>query len=183
MSVKTNKKTFILIAFLLFAVSMLSFFSNSKIATGQTIFREQLVVGASGLPVPRFVSLSANEANLRTGPNEQYPILWVFVRRGTPLEVTAEYGSWRRVRDVDGTVGWMHSALLSGTRTALFTGTLRTLFAEPNINSEAVLRAEAGVLGTIDTCNAGWCRLNVHGRVGWLPQEHFWGTYSNESFE
>ncbi|MCK5041849.1 MAG: SH3 domain-containing protein [Sphingomonadales bacterium] len=180
MSVKTNKKIYKYFAFLLLVAALNI---HTPVANTQTIFREQLVVGASGLPIPRFVSLSANEANLRTGPNQQYPILWVFVRRGTPLEVTAEYGAWRRVRDVDGTVGWMHSALLSGTRTALFTGTLRTLFADPSINAATVLRAEAGVLGTIETCVSGWCKLNVHGREGWLPQEHFWGTYSNESFE
>lgn len=150
-------------------------------ASAQTVYREQQVIGASGLPIPRFVSLSASEANLRTGPSEQYPILWVYVRRGTPLEVTAEYGAWRRVRDVDGSVGWMHSALLSGTRTALLTGTIRTLYSEPSVTSASILRAEAGVLGTIETCVNGWCRLNVHGRTGWLPQEHFWGTYSNET--
>jgi SH3-like domain-containing protein len=180
MSTKINLKIYKYFAFILLLVSV---GGHASITHAQTIFREQLSVGASGLTVPRFVSLSASEANLRTGPSEQYPILWVFVRRGTPLEVTAEYGAWRRVRDVDGTVGWMHSALLSGTRTALLTGTLRTLFKDPSINSARVLRAEAGVLGIIETCTAGWCRLNIQGRGGWLPQEHFWGTYSNESFE
>ena len=107
--------------------------------------------------------------------------MWVFVRRGTPLEVTAEYGAWRRVRDVDGTVGWMHSALLSGTRTALITGTLRTLYADPTITSNPVLQAEPGVLGTIDTCSAGWCRISIRGRIGWIPQEYFWGTFANEN--
>lgn len=165
------------------SIALLALVFFGQAVSAQTIFREQLVVGASGLPVPRFISLSASEANLRTGPSEQYPILWVFVRRGTPLEVTAEYGAWRRVRDVDGTVGWMHSALLSGTRTALLTGTVRTLFAEPSVNANEILKAEAGVLATIDTCSSGWCRINIRGRVGWLPQEHMWGTYSNEAFE
>jgi len=152
-------------------------------ASSQTVFRDQQSVGPSGLTIPRFVSLSASEANLRTGPGERYPILWVFVRRGTPLEVTAEYGAWRRVRDHDGTIGWMHSALLSGTRTGLVTGSLRTFYSNPSNGSNAVLRAEPGVMGTIETCREGWCMLDVRGISGWLPQEHFWGTYFNEEFE
>ena len=152
-------------------------------SSAQTVFRDQQSVGPSGLTIPRFVSLSAGEANLRTGPGERYPILWVFVRRGTPLEVTAEYGAWRRVRDIDGTIGWMHSALLSGTRTGVVSGSLRTFYAEPNISSAAVLRAETGVMGTIESCREGWCQMDVRGITGWLPQEHFWGTYFNEEFE
>ncbi|RMD90016.1 MAG: hypothetical protein D6807_02590, partial [Alphaproteobacteria bacterium] len=32
--------------------------------------------GPSGLPLPRFVSLAADAANMRTGPGRRYPILW-----------------------------------------------------------------------------------------------------------
>ena len=172
-------KGMVLTALLVFASAAL--FPN--VSHAQTIYRDQLTTGASGLPIPRFVSLSANEANLRTGPGERYPILWVYVQQGTPLEVTAEYGAWRRVRDYDGTVGWMHSALLSGTRTGLLTGTLRTLYSAPDINSRAVLRAEPGVLGIVDRCENGWCLFDIRGREGWLPQEHFWGTYFNEGIQ
>jgi SH3-like domain-containing protein len=154
-----------------------------SVAPAQTVFRERQSTGASGLTIPRFVSLSAGEANLRTGPGQRYPILWVYVRRGIPLEVTAEFGAWRRVRDMDGTIGWMHSALLSGQRTGVISGTIRTFFGEPNVSSTPVLQAEPGAIGIIEECSNGWCLLDFSGRGGWLPQEHFWGTYSNEAFQ
>ena len=61
--------------------------------------------GASGLPIPRFVSLAAKEVNLRAGPGKNYPVTWVFVRKGLPVMVTAEFEYWRKVRDLDGEAG------------------------------------------------------------------------------
>ncbi len=150
---------------------------------GKNTQKEGQSIGASGLPLPRFVSLSAGEANLRTGPGDRYPILWVFVKRGIPLEITAEYGAWRRVRDNEGTTGWMHSALLSGTRTSLITGPIRTLYAEPSVSARKVLRAEPGVISALESCSNGWCRIDIMGREGWIPQEHIWGTYSFENIQ
>ena len=71
-------------------------------------------VGPSGLPLPRFVSLKASQANLRIGPGTTYPVEWTYVKRGLPLEIIQEYDNWRRVRDADGTEGWVSQALLSG---------------------------------------------------------------------
>lgn len=140
-------------------------------------------VGASGLPLPRFVSIRADRANMRTGPGEQYPILWVYVRPGLPLEIIGEYGPWRRVRDWDGTAGWMHRALLSGDRTALISGGTRTLRRDAATTAAPVLRAEPGVIGEIRECNDGWCRLEIGNRAGWLPRSEIWGTYENEDFD
>ena len=75
--------------------------------------------GASGLPVPRFVSLKAGRVNVRIGPGEDYKIAWVFTRPGLPIEVIQEFANWRRIRDSDGTVGWVFQSLLAGKRTAV----------------------------------------------------------------
>ena len=78
-----------------------------------------LDTGASGLPVPRFVSLKAGRVNVRVGPGEDYKIAWVFTKPGLPIEVIQEYDTWRRIRDSDGTMGWVFQSLLSGKRTAV----------------------------------------------------------------
>ena len=49
------------------------------------------ILGDSGHPLPRFVSLKSNEVNIRRGPGKEYPILWQFQRRGLPVEIIAEY--------------------------------------------------------------------------------------------
>ena len=73
----------------------------------------------TNLPIPRYVSLKAPEANVRRGPSLSHRIDWVFQRRAMPLKITDEYGHWRRVQDIDGAGGWMHYSLLSGARTVI----------------------------------------------------------------
>ena len=137
----------------------------------------------SGLPLPRFVSLSANRMNVRTGPGVRYPIVWVFIRRGMPVEVIAEFGLWRKVHDIDGAEGWAHKSLLSGRRTGIVIGAVRTLYRQPRENSGPILFAEPGVQGRLLACRTDWCKMQIAGLRGWLPRSHIWGVYPGEMFE
>lgn len=139
----------------------------------------------SGLPLPRFVSLRAAEVNMRTGPGVQYPVEWVYQRRSMPVEVIAEYGTWRKVRDWQGTQGWIHQSMLGGRRTVVVTGKVRTVRSRQNSNSAAVARVEPGVIGKLLECpqDGAWCRVEAAGREGWLRRVEFWGVYRTESLE
>jgi SH3-like domain-containing protein len=141
--------------------------------------------GGSGLPIPRFVSLRATEANMRAGPGEQYPIKWTYRRQGLPLEVTAEYEHWRRVRDWQGAEGWMHSSMLTGKRSIIVTGDVRPLHAEPDPGSGVLARIEGKVVGRLLGCPKGgdWCQVQVAGVKGWLRRNEMWGVYKEEEIE
>ncbi len=54
---------------------------------------------ASGLPLPRHVSLKSDRVNVRGGPTKDHEVTWVYTRAGLPVEVTAEFENWRRIRD------------------------------------------------------------------------------------
>jgi SH3-like domain-containing protein len=141
----------------------------------------------SGLPVPRFVSLRAEEANIRTGPGEQYPIKWTYQRQGLPLEIVAEYHHWRRVRDWQGTEGWMHSSMLSGRRSFMVLGDGKpvSIRAEANAAARVVAQVEPKVIGRIEDCPKGgeWCRVKIDRIKGWLERKAMWGTYANEAVD
>jgi SH3-like domain-containing protein len=134
-------------------------------------------------PLPRFVSLRADEVKMRTGPGVQYPVEWVFSRLGLPVEIIAEYQNWRKVRDWQGTQGWMHQSLLSAKRTFIVTGAVRAIRKAPAPDAGPVARAEAGVVGGLVECpeNGQWCRVGVEGYEGWLRRVDFWGVYPNEA--
>jgi len=66
----------------------------------------------TGLPVPRYVSLKTDRVNLREGPSKDHRTAWVFQRAGLPVEIIAEYETWRRIRDSEGTEGWVLHSLL-----------------------------------------------------------------------
>ncbi len=138
---------------------------------------------ASGLPLPRFVSFRADEINMRTGPGVQYPVDWVYARRGLPVEIIAEYETWRKVRDWEGTQGWVHQSMLSGKRTVIVTGEMRNLRASPDAGSRMLARVEPGVIGALADCNGGWCRVTFGDEQGWLRHVDMWGVYKDEAFE
>ncbi len=129
------------------------------------------------LPLPRFVSVRAGEVNVRTGPGVRYPIDWVFVRRDLPVEIVAEYETWRQIRDHQGTTGWVHQSMLSGKRTVLMQDKLVTLRRTANGGAPPVARAEAGVIGELVECDSVWCRVEVAGIRGWAEKEKLWGVY------
>lgn len=143
----------------------------------------------SGLPVPRFVSLKSDRVNVRGGPAKDHEVTWVFTRSGLPVEITAEYENWRRIRDWEGAEGWVYHSLLSGRRTALISSNAKA-GAEPiplhetgNPASPVVARLEAGVLGAVKRCSGKWCRIAGDGFDGWIEQERLWGVYPDEKVE
>lgn len=136
------------------------------------------------LPLPRFVSLRGENANARRGPSLDQRVDWAFLHRGMPLEVTAEYGNWRRVRDAEGQGGWVHHALLSGARTAVILGTERVeLREEPDPAARVVAVAEPGVIGRLAACRGAWCEIGAGGSEGWLPRAALWGVGPDEIIE
>ena len=141
------------------------------------------VFGAEDVQLPRFASLRADEVNLRAGPGKEYPVEWVFQRRWLPVEIIAEYDQWRKIRDIDGTEGWVHRSLLSGTRMVAIIGTVRALRQGPVESEPLVARAEPGVLATLLACDGGWCQVAVEGYTGWLPAAYLWGIYPGERGE
>ena len=132
--------------------------------------------GAANLPIPRFVSIKASEANVRRGPGLSHRIDWVFKRRHLPVEVTAEFGHWRRVRDIEGAGGWVHYSLLSGARYVLVTSDFAPLHRKPSPEARQVARAEAGVVARLGDCTAGWCKIVADRTSGWARQEDLWGV-------
>jgi SH3-like domain-containing protein len=135
---------------------------------------------STGLPLPRFVSLGADRVNVRFGPGKQYPINWVFARKGLPVEIIEEFDTWRKIRDHEGEEGWIHSSLLSSRRTIMVTGEVRDIRRTPGPSSRVVLRAEPGVIGQLFDCEENWCRVEIEGRRGWLQRSEFWGTRPGE---
>ena len=131
--------------------------------------------------VPRFASLRSDEVNLRTGPGARYPIDWVLIKKGLPVEIVEEYDTWRRVRDWQGCEGWVHQSMVSGARTVIVTGTLRTLRADPDDGAAALARVEPGVLARLLECRGGWCRIEAQDTKGWLKRGEVWGVYADET--
>ena len=127
--------------------------------------------------VPYWASLRVDEVNMRVGPSADYPIEWVYRRQGLPVKVVRVMQGWRLVEDPDGERGWIVARLLTPERGALVIGEgLAEMRAEPSPGARLLWRVEPGVSGGLGRCDAGWCKLEVGGREGWVPAERLWGA-------
>lgn len=167
----------------LIGVVLLTLSNTQTLAAGAAAAKGQV----SGLPVPRFVSLKADRVNVRAGPNKDQDVRWVYTRAGMPVEITAEFENWRRVRDWEGAEGWVYHSLLSGKRTAIVVPALKhdlvPLYESPDANSALVAKLQSGVFGMLQTCSGTWCEFSGKGFEGWIRQERLWGAYPNEKVE
>src|SRR5579862_2475056 len=115
----------------------------------------------TGRQVPRYVSLKTDRVNLREGPSKDHPTKWVFQRAGLPVEITAEFETWRKIRDSEGAEGWVLHSLLSGRRTALVgpgkAGQTFTLYDRGSDSGTPVAQLQSGVIGNVTRCDGAWC--------------------------
>jgi len=153
-------------------------------------------VGPSGLPLPRFASTRSEPINIRVGPGTRYDIAWTYLKSGQPVEIIQEFDTWRKIRDVDGSEGWVHQNLLSGNRAAIVApwqeeGPVALLSAKA---SDGGVRAwlPTGLRVTLAKCDGAYCEVSASGRTetgsnstftGFLPQGEIWGAYQGESFD
>jgi len=132
----------------------------------------------------RFVSLKGDKVFLREGPSFRHRIRWVYVRDGLPVEVIAEYDVWRRVRDSDGEIGWIHRIMLSSERTVLIMGEGQAMLtADVASDSAPAAYAEPGVVAKLETCAKTACEVSVQGIEGWIDRSRLWGVHDGEVFE
>lgn len=158
-------------------------------AAGRAAAQDLQAGSVTGLPVPRYVSLKSDRVNLREGPSKEHRTRWVYQRAGLPVEIVAEFETWRRVRDADGAEGWVLHSLLSGRRTALVApwSKVRTenfaLRAAADDASAAVAQLQPGVIANVASCVNAWCRVGIGKVEGFVRQERLWGVYPNEKVD
>ncbi len=145
------------------------------------------VGSATGLPLPRYASLKTDRVNLREGPSKDHATRWVFQRAGLPVEITAEFEIWRKVRDSEGAEGWVLHSLLSGRRTGLVgvgkKGQIFKIYAQPTTKSDVAATLQSGVIANVRTCDGAWCLIDGEGYKGYIEQVALWGVYPNEKIQ
>jgi len=143
-----------------------------------------------GLPLPRFASTRSAPINVRVGPGQKYDLAWIYNKSGMPVEITAEFDIWRKIRDFDGSEGWVQQNLLSGSRSGLVApwkkdGNVSLL---ANTNDDAAPRAylPPGYRVEIKRCDGTWCQVDApsggSNYSGFLKQSDIWGVYQGETF-
>ena len=140
--------------------------------------------GAQERQPPYWASIASGEAMMRAGPGKTYPGVWLYKRRDLPIRVVRTYPNWRLIEDPDGTRGWMLVSLLSERRTAIVRpGEPRSIHERPDPSSRVAYLAEHGVVGRIEKCRDGWCRIEIGKRKGHIRTADIWGVAESETID
>lgn len=144
--------------------------------------QDMSILNPSGLPIPRYVSLKSDDVNVRVGPGKRYPIRWAYHRAHLPVEIIEEFAHWRRIRDYEGSTGWVHKSVLDGKRTVQILDKQQTLYAEPSAEASPVMRAAPLVIASVKECRPDWCRVEIQDRKAWIRKADIWGVTREEVF-
>lgn len=137
----------------------------------------------TGLPLPRFVSLKGGETNMRRGPSKTHAVIWTYKKAGLPVEIINEYDNWRKVRDMDGSEGWIHQMVISGRRTVVTLDGTHIVRSGAGDDFSAVAKISGGVIAKPEKCKKNWCLLQHLQFEGWLPKSVLYGVYDDETFD
>jgi len=138
-------------------------------------------LSAEKIPVPRFVSLKSNEINQRVGPGPNYPVEWIYLKAGLPVEIIAEFDNWRKIRDMDGVEGWVHQSMVCSKRHGVIQGAETLIYSKEDLKSQPLVRLEPGVIVEILKCRNEWCQVRVFDFKGWVQRAFLWGLYPKET--
>jgi len=149
--------------------------------TAFLIFAVAAPAAAQEKQPPYWASIASGQAMTRTGPGKNYPGVWLYQRRDLPVRVIKKYDNWRLIQDPDGAQGWMLVTLLSDRRTAVVKpGAARPVRVGPYDGAQARYMAEPGVVGRINKCGDGWCRIEIGNRKGYVRTSDIWGVGDGE---
>jgi SH3-like domain-containing protein len=166
-----------------FRAVSLTFRSQSALIALAVLFFAAIPARADDKPnVPRFASLRVGEVNLRSGPGTKYPIQFVYHHKGLPVEILSEYDIWLKVRDWQGSEGWVHERMVTPARTVIIKSDTRTIYRDPARDSPALAKLEPGVVARLLECRNAWCRIETEKQniKGWLLRSEVWGVYPDE---
>jgi SH3-like domain-containing protein len=122
----------------------------------------------------RFMSLRSDGVEGRGGPGADQGLRWIYQRAGLPVQVLAERGGWKQVRDPDGDEVWMRSEDLDPRRT-IYVREETQLRRTAREGGQVVATLMPGVVGAVTACDGDWRRVAVGGRIGWAQNSSLWG--------
>lgn len=122
-----------------------------------------------------YMSLKPNKVNLRSGPNKEFPILYIYQLKFMPVKITGEYDNWFKIVDKDGDVGWISEQLLSKARTIITLNDMQLLYSNYNKEAYPTYRLGKNVIAKFLKCKENRCKVKIGKIKGWLNKSDIWG--------
>jgi len=128
----------------------------------------------------KYLSIRSSQTNVRLGPSYTHPVIWIYEKKNMPVEIINEFEVWRKIRDFQGEIGWIHLSQLSRKRTLLTVKDNGVLFKEASVLSQPLIRIGIYETAVIKKCYSDWCKIEIQKYRGWIQKEYLWGVELKE---
>jgi SH3-like domain-containing protein len=120
------------------------------------------------------ISVSANEANIRSGAGNNFDVLWKS-EKYFPLNVVKKVGDWYQVKDFQGDEGWVHQSLVGNTPSVITTKDKNSLRSEPKPDAKILFSVGPGIPFKVLKRNNKWILVeHADGDKGWIHESTVW---------
>ncbi|WP_153305952.1 SH3 domain-containing protein [Desulfogranum mediterraneum] len=126
------------------------------------------------------VAIKGDDINMRSGPGTKYKVLWK-LDSGFPLKILKKKGSWYRVQDFEGTIGWVHRNVTTRKGHMIVDVNKKSqkrvnVRSGPGTNNRIVAKAYYGVVFRTLKQKSGWVQVeHEKGVRGWIKRSLVWG--------
>ena len=125
-------------------------------------------------------SLKNNKVNVRLGPSKTYPVKFIYKNKYLPVLIIDEHYNWRKIKDYENDLGWVHISQLSRTRSTVTTKNNQVIFSSPTIFSKPKAKLEIYQVLIINECIKNWCKVKNSKINGWIKKNYLWGIQKEE---
>lgn len=129
----------------------------------------------AGVVSAKRLSVSADRANIRSGPGTKHEILWS-AGKYYPVDTIKRHGNWYQIRDFEGDQGWIYRSLLKKVPAVIVKANIANVRGGPGTNFRVLFRAERGVSFKLLHAKGKWFKVrHADGEVGWIHKSLVWG--------
>ena len=127
---------------------------------------------------PKYASLKKDRVYLRWNASFDAPIKFIYQKKNLPILIIDKYDVWKKVRDIEGMEGWIHTSMISNKKTFINNKEQNLLKYKDNSNIVKAI-VKRGVVGKILSCDEIFCKVKVKTYKGWVKKKYLWGIKKN----
>ena len=127
---------------------------------------------------PKYASLKKDKVYLRYNASFNAPIKFIYQKKNLPILIIDKHDVWKKVRDIDGDEGWIHTSMISSKKTFINEKDQNLIKYKDNSNIVNAI-VKKGVVGKIINCDEIFCKVKIKSYRGWIEKKNLWGIKKN----
>ena len=120
------------------------------------------------------LAVSGSVANIRSGPGNNYDVLWK-VKKYYPILILEKTGQWLRFSNYEGDEGWIHRSLVTNISAVITKTTNCNIRKGPSTFHKVSAKVGKGLSFKMIKREGGWLNIqHADGFIGWIHESLVW---------